>query len=95
MWIQEGFTAETLRNDSGANLGEMIRASAQKSELQAKSRRNRIAQKRNPNGVQVLLQKTNLKAFLSSPKENAENADTKTQKMRKMRLTGCKVTGFG
>ena len=35
-WIQEGFTAEPPRNDSGGS--EMIRVSAQKSELQTKSR---------------------------------------------------------
>ena len=56
----------------GRILREMIRRiSAQKSELQAKSRSysrgdpqnpNRIAQKRNPNGFEVLLQKTPLKA---------------------------------
>ena len=39
VWIQERFAAEPSRNDSGANfLSEMIRVSAQKSELQAKSR---------------------------------------------------------
>ena len=58
----------------GRIFGEMIPVSAQMSELQAKSRSysrgdpqnpNRIAQKRKPNGVEVLLQKTPLKAFLN------------------------------
>ena len=37
-WIQEGFTAEPPRNDSGSKFGEMIRVSARKSGLRAKSR---------------------------------------------------------
>ena len=43
-WIQEGFTAEPLRNDSGANFqwndsdsGPKVRVTARKSELQTKS----------------------------------------------------------
>ena len=84
MWIQEGFTAEPPRNDSGANFhlndsdfGPKVRVTDEKSELQAKSQSysradpqnpNRIAQKRDPNGVQVLLQKTPLKAFLNPDK---------------------------
>ena len=67
IWIQEGFTAEPPRNDSGADFqgndsgfGPKVRVTGQKSELQAKSRGcsgadpqnpNRIAQKRNPNRV--------------------------------------------
>ena len=67
IWIQEGFTAEPLKNDSGAIWGQtfsgMIRIQARKSEIQAESRSyrpkvgdtaqnpNRIAQKRAPNGV--------------------------------------------
>ena len=62
IWIQKGFTAEPLRNDSGANFSGMIRIQARKSEIQAESRSyrpkvgdtaqnpNRIAQKRAPNG---------------------------------------------
>ena len=84
IWIQEGFTAETPRNDSGANFkgndsnfGPKVRVTGQKSELQAKSQSyrpkdpqnpNRIARKRRPNRVLVLLQKTPLKAFLNPPK---------------------------
>ena len=37
-WIQKGFTAEPPKNDSGPIFSEMIRISARKSELQAKSR---------------------------------------------------------
>ena len=82
-WIQEGFTVEPPRNDSGANfhlndsgLGPKVRVTDQKSELQTKSQSyswadpqnpNRIAQKRDPNGVEALLQKTPLKAFLNPP----------------------------
>ena len=85
IWIQEGFTAGPLRNDSGANFqgndsgfGPKVRVTGQKSELQTKSQSysgadpqnpNRIAQKRNPNRVSVLLQKTPLKAFLNPPKK--------------------------
>ena len=66
-WIQEGFTVEPPRNDSGANFqrndsgfGPKVRVTGQKSELQTKSQSysrgdpqnpNRIVQKRNPNGV--------------------------------------------
>ena len=66
-WIQEGFTAEPPRNDSGANFqwndsdsGPQVRVTARKSELQTKSQSyswaasqnpNRIAPKRNPNRV--------------------------------------------
>ena len=81
VWIQEGFTAEPPRNDSGADFqgndsgfSPKVRVTSQKSELQAKSRSysgaepqnpNRIAQKRSPNQVEALLQKTPLKAFLN------------------------------
>ena len=41
IWIEEGFTAEPPRNDSGGIFREMIRVSARKSELQAKSRSDR------------------------------------------------------
>ena len=74
IWIQEGFTAEPPRHDSGADFqandsgfGPKVGVTARKSELQAKSRSysgadpqspNRLAQKRNPNRVWVLLQKT-------------------------------------
>ena len=67
MWIQEGFTAEPPRNDSGvkfhlndSGFGSKVRVTGQKSGLQAKSQSynradpqnpNRIAQKRDPNGV--------------------------------------------
>ena len=67
IWIQEGFTAEPPRNDSGANSqsndsdsGPKVRVTGRKSELRTKSRRysradpqnpNRIAQKWAPNGV--------------------------------------------
>ena len=84
IWIQEGFTAEPPRNDSGAEFqgndsvfGPKVRVTGQKSELQAESRSysgsdpqnpNRMAQKRNPKRVKVLLQKTPLKAFLNPPK---------------------------
>ena len=42
MWMQEGFTAEPLRNDSGVNFhdsgfGPKVRVTGQKSELQTKS----------------------------------------------------------
>ena len=73
IWIQEGFTAEPPRNDSGTDFGgndsgfgPKVRVIGQKSELQTKSQSysgadpqnpNRIAQKRNPNRVWVLLQK--------------------------------------
>ena len=61
----------------GQIISGMIRIRARKSELQAESRSyrpkvgdtaqnpNRIAQKRAPNGVQVLLQKAPLKALLN------------------------------
>ena len=46
IWIQKGFTAEPLRNDSGANFqrndsdsGPKVRDTGRKSELQTKSRR--------------------------------------------------------
>ena len=46
IWIQEGFTAEPPRNDSGANFqrndsdsGPKVRDTGRKSELQTKSRR--------------------------------------------------------
>ena len=84
IWIQEGFTAEPPRNDSGANFqrndsdsGSKVRVTGRKSELRTKSRRysradpqnlNRIAQKRAPNGVEALLQNPPLKAFLNPPK---------------------------
>ena len=64
IWIQEGFTAEPPRNDSGANFqwndsdsGPKVRITGRKPELRTKSRRysranpqnpNRIAQKRAP-----------------------------------------------
>ena len=61
MWIQEGFTAEPPRNDSGANFhGPKVRVTGQKSGLRAKSQSynqadpqnpNRTAQKRDPNGI--------------------------------------------
>ena len=70
-WIQEGFALESLRNDSGVNFRRNDSGfgplSAQKSELQAKSRSDRpkvrvtagetprirteSPKKRNPNGV--------------------------------------------
>ena len=44
MWIQEGFTAQGLRHDSGADFqgndsgfGPQVRVTSQKSELQTKS----------------------------------------------------------
>ena len=93
MWIQEGFTAEPPRNDSGANFhlndsgfGPKVRVTGQKSGLQAKSQSysradpqnpNRIAQKRGPNGVQALLQKTPLKAFLNPDKPCESNWQVK------------------
>ena len=62
-------------NDSDS--GPKVRVTGWKSELRTKSRRysradpqnpNRIAQRRAPNGVWVLLQKPPLKAFLNPPK---------------------------
>ena len=66
-WIQEGFTVELLRNDSGANFqrndsdsGPKLRDTSRKSELRTKSQSyswedphspNQIAKKRAPNGV--------------------------------------------
>ena len=66
-WIQEGFTAEPPRNDSGTNFqwsdsgfGPKVGVTGQKSELQTKSQSysradpqnpNRIVQKRPPNGA--------------------------------------------
>ena len=67
----------------GRIFSEMIQIQARKSELQAESRSygpkseiqradpqnpKRIAQKRAPHGVQVLLQKPALRAFLNPPK---------------------------
>ena len=84
IWIQEGFTAEPPRHDSGADFQEIdsgdgpkARVTGQKSELQTKSQSynrtdpqnpNRIAQKRPPNGASLLLQKTPFKAFLNPAK---------------------------
>ena len=72
-WIQEPFTVEPPRDNSGLILGKLIRSSSpkirvtrQRSELQANLRRyslaeprnpNRIAQNRHPNGASVFLQK--------------------------------------
>ena len=62
--------------------GPKVRVTGQKSEIQTKSQSysradpqnpNRIAPKRPPNGVQVLLQKTPPKAFLNPPKLNLVN----------------------
>ena len=64
-WVQEGFTVEPPRNDSEVKFqcfGPKVRVTGQKSELQTKSQSyswgdrqspNQIAQKRNPNGVEV------------------------------------------
>ena len=63
IWIQEGFTAEPPRNDSGANFkwndsdsGPKVRVTGRKSELQTKSRRYSPKSEPNrpekgPNGV--------------------------------------------